>query len=363
MRMNSARSIALALLMVACSAAPAETTTTTSSTTTTTTTPTTTTSTTTPTTTTVPEELNRSPITGLEVDDPDLLNRRVMMIKIDNHPNAQPQAGINSADMVIELLVEGGFTRFITVWQESDSDFLGPNRSLRPTDYHLAPSLNWPTIVHSGGQPWVQAQARERDLHIMLPDERNPGNPPATWRQPGRRSPHNLWVNSVRVREMADDRGYTNLPPETPIWEFGPMPDANPASSVRVPFSDGTTTQWQWDAANGLWMRSQNNRPAMLVDADGNTTQIGFPVLITLYAEQYIEQAPAEGTSLPASRTIGSGRAFLFAEGSVIEGTWERTSEDEWFTLRGLAGEPLLIPPGKAWISLVPNTLGVTFEP
>lgn len=360
--MNTARLVALVLFASACSAATVETTTTSSTTTTTTTVPTTTTTVPTTTTTTVPEPL-RSPITGLEVEDPELIERRVMMIKIDNHPNALPQAGIDSADMVIEVLVEGGFTRFITVWHESDSEFLGPNRSLRPTDYHLAPALNWPTIVHSGGQPWVQAQARQRNLHIILPDERNAGNPPATWRLPGRRSPHNLWVNSVRVREMADERNFTNEGPTEPIWEFGPMPDADPASSVRIPFSDGTVVRWDWDAATSTWQRTQNNRETMVVDSEGTRTRLGVPVLIVLYVAQYTEQAPPGGTSLPGSRTVGSGRAMVFAEGMIVEGTWERATEEEWFSLSYADGAPILIPPGRAWVSLVPANRIVTHEP
>jgi hypothetical protein len=108
---TTTRLVALALVMAACSPAAVETTTSTTTTSTTSTSTTTTIPTTT--TTTLPEP-PRSPVTGLPVEDETLLDRRLVAVKIDNHPRARPHAGIDDADMVIEILVEGGFTRYMT---------------------------------------------------------------------------------------------------------------------------------------------------------------------------------------------------------------------------------------------------------
>ena len=109
MRTATAGFVALGLILSACAAGAAETTTTA---TTTTTTPTTTSSSTTtttvpPTTTTTVDDRELSLINGLPVEDPLQLERRVLAVKIDNHPRANPQSGIDKADMVIEVLVEG----------------------------------------------------------------------------------------------------------------------------------------------------------------------------------------------------------------------------------------------------------------
>jgi hypothetical protein len=93
---------ALGLLLSACSGSDAEETTT--STTAATTTTSEATTTTAPTTTV--DDRETSPINGLPVDDPEVLDRRVLAVKIDNHPNARPQSGVNHADVVIEVLVE-----------------------------------------------------------------------------------------------------------------------------------------------------------------------------------------------------------------------------------------------------------------
>ena len=151
MRTTFARLVAVSLLLTACSVAaeePVESSTTAAPSTTT---PSTSTTSTTATSTTAGIR-ETSLLNGLPVDDPALLDRRVLAVKIDNHTRATPQSGINHADMVIELNVEG-ITRFISLWHESDVDYLGPNRSGRPTDAALLPAFNEPTSPWGNGEP------------------------------------------------------------------------------------------------------------------------------------------------------------------------------------------------------------------
>ena len=55
-----------------------------------------------------------SPFTGLELSPELWLKRprRVIAFKVDNNLNARPQSGLQEADTVMEILVEGGMTRF-----------------------------------------------------------------------------------------------------------------------------------------------------------------------------------------------------------------------------------------------------------
>jgi len=357
MRTTIASLVALGLILSACASEEAE-----SPDTSTTTEPTTTTSTTTtstlPQTTTTIDTRETSVINGLPVDDPVLLDRRVLAVKIDNHPRANPQSGIDQADMVIELRVEG-ITRYIAVLHQSDSDFLGPMRSGRPTDPTLLAAFNEPTFVISGAQPWVTSLIVSKAVKLV-----GETGPPATFRSSERSAPHNLYVNTELLREVSDDREYPDEPPTGPIWEFGPISDdAEPASSVEIDFS-GNTVTWTWDEDLGLWLKTAYDRETTYRSEDGTEERLGVPVLVALYVEQYTARPPAgvSGSSLPASRTTGSGKAFVFADGRVIEGTWDRDSELEWFTLTDSDGETILAPPGKSWVSLVPSSGGLTFE-
>lgn len=351
MRTKTARMVALGLLLTACSAAAEPTTTTTS-----TTLPSTTTLP--PTTTTTNPDLDLSPVTGLPLEDPETGERRLLAVKIDNHPRAVPQSGIDHADMVIEILVEG-VTRLLTLWQESESEYLGPMRSGRPTDSFLLAGLNNPTFARSGAQEWVAAVAVLKGIHQI-----GEIGAPSTFRIRGRNAPHNLYVNTVELRNVADSRGHSDEPPP-PLWSFGPMPaNAEPASQITVRFG-GNIVRWEWDGRARAWLRTAYGAESMYRDEDGTESRVAVPVLIALHVEQYTERVPPgwTGQALPSSRTLGSGKAAVFADGKVIEGTWEREQETDWFTLTYDNGETLLVPPGRSWVSLVPNTGGLSYEP
>ena len=80
-----------------------------------------------------------SPFTGLELSPELWLKRprRVIAFKVDNNLNARPQSGLQEADTVMEILVEGGMTRFLAFYMDKTSSYVGPIRSARPTDPNL----------------------------------------------------------------------------------------------------------------------------------------------------------------------------------------------------------------------------------
>jgi len=359
MRTTAVRFVALGLILSACSVAEADPTTTSTSAAEQTTSTQATTTTLPPTTTSTVVELgDMSPVNGLPVEDPESLERRVLAVKIDNHPKANPQSGLNLADMVIELRVEG-ITRYISVWQQSDSEYLGPMRSGRPTDPTLLRAMNEPTFAISGAQDWVQNMIVGRDVHLL-----GEGGPPSTFRISSRSAPHNLYVNTIELRNRADANGYPDEPPEGPLWPFGEMSEyADPASQVTIDFS-GNEVLWNWDSEDGLWYRTGYGKESTYRDEDETEGPLGVPVLVALYTEQYIVSPPTgfSGSSLPSSITTGTGKAYVFADGRVIEGTWDRESELGWFILRDTNGEAILVPPGKVWVSLVPAHRGLTFQ-
>ena len=76
------------------------------------------------------------PLTGMPITDPALAARPALVVKIDNHPDARPQSGLNQADIVFELLVEG-ITRYALVFGSTLPTTVGPVRSARSSDIDL----------------------------------------------------------------------------------------------------------------------------------------------------------------------------------------------------------------------------------
>ncbi len=356
---------AFALFAASCTGEAAVTTTTTTAAPTTTVAPTTTTSststsTTIPTTTTSTSYVEgttvtthpagfASPVNGLPAEEEIKLDRAAIGVKIDNHPRARPQSGIMDADSVIELRVEGGLTRFITIFHDNDSDYLGPVRSVRPTDSTVLAALRAP-LVMSGGQPWVQAVHTSRGVGLI--GEGAAG----LFRISTKVAPHNLYGTTEGMREGAAALGFdTEMPGSLyPIveWDF---PDAI-AHEVVLDWSDVVTVEWRWDGE--VYRRTHNGEDHEIVDEEGNRQRITAEVLVVLGAEFYTQFPPpsdSDWQAVPALDTAGSGQAWVFARGRIWQGTWQRAQYDDSFQLLNTDGTPAGVPAGFSWVSVFPE--------
>lgn len=291
-----------------------------------------------------------SPVTGLPVADVDLLDRKLVAVKMDNHWNAQPQSGIEKADAVYELVVEGGLTRFIALFHNSDSDWLGPMRSARPTDWTLVRPLEGVLLI-SGGQPWITSKITRNGVALI-----GDLGPPLTARWNERRAPHNLYVNTYEARRVSAERGYGRKAPPT-LFNRGDLsgPEGATASYIFFDWSDDVDVVWRWDGTR--YLRSADGEPHLWRSRDGDDTgQIGADVLIVLMAERYTDCPPGEGSCVPAWNTVGENRAIVFGQGRYSEGRWRRESAGEWFRITDPRGNPITVPPGRLWIMIYPET-------
>jgi hypothetical protein len=123
-----------------------------------------------------------APLTGLP-GDPSLATKPVLIVKIDNHPEARPQAGLNQADIVYEEIVEG-ITRFAAVFQSTDAAPVGPIRSARTTDLNIFAAYGRPLIAWSGGNACGEGR---RSANIVDVGHGKLGTPGAYYCDPDRR--------------------------------------------------------------------------------------------------------------------------------------------------------------------------------
>jgi hypothetical protein len=311
---------------------------------------TTTSSTTTTTTTTLPSG-PPSLLNGLPVDDETLQERRVIAVKVDNHPEARPQSGIQDAGAVIELVVEAGITRFIALFHDTDTEYIGPIRSGRPTDPTLLKPLG-AVFQISGAQPWVQSIIRSDGVPFLGESS------PNTFRIPrgGRAYERTLYGTTPGMRDVSDNRGFPDDPPEDTGWfTFGEEPTATTETAEDIALSwsgDWPTVHWVWDGEQ--YLRFNGETPHEWVDQESEGEQIAADTLVVLTADQYIASG-SSGSAVPALDTVGSGQAFLFHSGGVVQGTWERGTIDEWFTITTLDGDPLVLPAGRLWVNIFPD--------
>ena len=76
------------------------------------------------------------PLTGLDVSgkDSSAQDHPVMVVKIDNTASSAPQEGLDSADLVVEELVEGGSTRLAAFFYSNIPDAVSYTHLTLPTN-------------------------------------------------------------------------------------------------------------------------------------------------------------------------------------------------------------------------------------
>ena len=297
-----------------------------------------------------------SPVNGLPMS-PSANNSIVIGIKNDNNVRARPQSGPQSADAVVEVLVEGGMTRFINIFYQSDTSYHGPIRSARPTD---------PTVLRPLGGVLVASGATGG----LIPEIIDMGVPVITDRRPeyfrisSRNAPHNLYADTNKLKTLAVAKGYVKDAIPQPLFPWGDPSITSWSSNsyLNLSFSSQTRTTWTWNGSSYVrtyydaYKGSSSGNVHNLIDKNGNQGQISTTTVIALFCEPYIHPL-----QLPSVKTVGNGRAIILHEGKLLDAFWKRGSNLDPFHITDKNGNSLYVPKGKVWISLVPNTKSPSF--
>lgn len=278
-----------------------------------------------------------APLTGRIGGD---ATNRVVIAKISNSSRARPQAGINSADLVLEVIVEGGIGRWIALYQTNLPGVVGPLRSVREVDPKLIEPFD-ARVLHSGGQPAVRAA-----IDRVAVDEGN-GRIPGYYRDPNRRRVYDLMYDLDRL----PDDGWTGT--VQPVLPFDPwIPNGGePATEIDVAMTGANTLAWAWE--QGRYVRSQSGTAA----ADASGAPITADSLIVLFVEQFdTGRRDSAGQPVPDFRVVGDGDAVVFRNGQAWPVTWERDSTAGFFRFVRPDGRELPLDPGRTWIHVTPTT-------
>ena len=283
-------------------------------------------------------EVPVNPLLGTPMEDPATASRPAMVVKIDNHPGARPQAGINQADIIFEENVEK-LTRYAAVFQSEGSDPVGPIRSGRFQDINLLGSLNKPLFVWSGGNSKVSSAIGKSDLVDLSYLKVNKDG--GFTRSDEYKAPHNLFAETTKLWTLAPAGSSA---PSTQ-FAYRTVSDANASTSkealgLKVSM-DGVKVQWDWDTAAKEWVKTQDGT----IVVDPADVALSVPNVIVLEVEY-------TNTYSPISKTLGSGKAYVFTNGVVYEGTWSRTDRLKAFELKDSAGGVIKLTPGQTFVEV-----------
>jgi hypothetical protein len=293
-----------------------------------------------------------SPLTGLGVPDEATTKQAVTGIMIENSQYARPQSGLTQAGVVFEAIAEGGITRFAALYQEAKPTLIGPVRSIRP--YYL----DWmaafdATIVHVGGS----ANALKTVRGGGFKDADQFFNGGYFWRATDRAAPHNVYTNFDNLDKLNKAKGYTGSTFNGWPRKEDTPPTAPNASKIDIDISyDLFNVHYNFDKDCDCYERylagekqldretGQNIKPKVVI-AMKVPTELGF-----------------EDGNREQMTTTGSGTAYVFQDGTVGVGTWNKAGAKDQLVFKNDHGEVIKLNRGQVFISVTAPYKSVSWQ-
>lgn len=321
----------------------------------------------------IPVEPSIWPLTGIAAQESHSLDP-VILVKVENDPVVRPQTGLDSADIVVEELVEGGMTRFAAIYQSNIPQVVGPVRSVRHVDAAIAAPIADAFVFSGGAKRTMNFLYRKIPATTTIVTEGGSG----MYRDSNHVAPHNVYLklpelisslapNNTPTKgliELRDDLSLTpsaTLPSSSPEPQLDTQLTTNTAiSKAKLKFSTNSQPTWHWDAASNSWLRFERSTP--FVTPEGK--QISTTNVLVLFVETmdagYTDPA---GNYVPRSVLTSGGSGFLLNAGVAAPIKWSKEKVASPISLYDTAGLDLALPVGTTWIELLPRIEGeINFE-
>ncbi|WP_422444154.1 DUF3048 domain-containing protein [Thermoanaerobacterium sp. DL9XJH110] len=291
-----------------------------------------------------PASMVKNPLTGLDMDA-EFENRRPMAVMVENEAGARPQSGLDKADVVYEILAEGGITRFLAIYLGKQCEEIGPVRSARP--YFVDYATEYDGIyVHYGASP--QAYADLKKLNVDAIDGIYDGV--TFWRDKSRSKPHNAYTSTERILKTSEKRGFLKTT-RLKVWNF--TDESTPSNgqelrSFNLKYFNNYYVGYAYDPSRKVYKRFINGKP----HTDRRT---GETLLVKNIIVQFADSKVIDEVGRMDIKTTGSGKGYYISEGFFTEIRWQKGSRVGRTKYTLADGTELRINPGNTWIQVMPQ--------
>jgi hypothetical protein len=272
--------------------------------------------------------------------------RPAVAVRISNSPDARPQSGVESADLVIETLTEGGTTRLIAFFHCSPASTAGPVRSARMDDAALVSPFS-KLFAFSGANAPVMEELESSALTLVT--EAESGS--TLHRVPaGSTDVNSVNADVTALRSLARATGAGK--PSTGFRFGAAQRPKTSVSTIELDFG-GTTVGYRWGKAG--WARSQDG--AAFRDASGRQVKTTNVLVQEVDATPSKSLFDSAGVASPRFDLVGSGRAWLFRDGKMVHGTWTDSGAGAP-VFKTSKGAVMNLARGRTWLEMVPSADG-----
>ena len=285
-------------------------------------------------------------------------NDRPIAVMIDNHSDAWPQAGLNQAYMVYEIIVEGGETRLMALFKGADLDKIGPVRSARHyfIDYAME---NDAIYVHFGQSPQAQSDIKKYDI-----DDINGIAEDGTtfWRVKDKYAPHNAVTSTEKLLESAKSKNYRTTSTEESVLNYVTdevnLEEGQVADAVTIPHSDLQTVRYEYDKENKVYVRYARGEEQTDWDTEEPVTTKN--IIITFCNNYTLSDSENKGRQ--GLKNIGTFDGYYITNGRAIQIQCIKNSREEKTIYQDMNGNEIQVNDGNTFVNICPTNANVEIE-
>lgn len=295
---------------------------------------------------------NQNPLTGLELRT-EAIGKRPVAVMVENSPEARPQWGLSSPDVVVEGVVEGGITRMMWLYADAeDIPKVGPTRSARHDYVELAEGFD-AIYVHFGGSTYAYDALKKDGVDDI--DGMYAGGYFARDKSRKVASEHTAYTTGENLRKAISEKGL-----RTDIKEANASPfvfadtkqtlSGGTCNSVLAVFSKDYKHTFKYNAEDGLYYNHMNS--SEMKDANGATMAVSNVLIL------YTGVSPVPGSDKHKDWDLSSGTGVYVSNGTYQNIKWSKgtaSTPTAPLKLTDESGAPLKLNTGKMWIGFVPD--------
>ena len=283
---------------------------------------------------------------------------RPIAVMIDNHTGAWPQAGLNQAYLVYEIIVEGGETRLMALFKGVNIDRIGPVRSARHyfIDYAME---NDAIYTHFGWSPQAQRDISKFSINNINGITESEST---FWRAKGKVSPHNVLTSTEALLKVANAKKYKTKSNTESVLNYVTddvkLEEGQSATSVTIPHSTLQKVKYEYDEQNQVYKRYARNKAQTDWDTGNNITTKN--IIITLCDNYTLDDGENKGRQ--ELKNIGTFNGYYITNGKAIKIKCIKEARNLQTRYEDLQGNEIKVNDGNTWINICPTDANVEIK-
>ena len=277
---------------------------------------------------------------------------RPIAVSINNNHAAWPQAGLQDAYLSYELIAEGGITRILAFFKDTNTEKIGSVRSARHyfLDYVLE---NDAIFVHYGHSP--QALSDIKSLSINNINGMYDGSTFYRDKTLKRASEHTAFTTMEKIKNTIKSKGYRTETDNGTLLKYSAVnkdyskdENSKTANKVSITYSDYQTTSYEYDKENKVYkMYMSNKEHTDLV----TNKQYTVKNIITYQ----VENSAIDKKGRQNLYNTGKGEGYFISNGIATKINWSKVTRSAKTKYTLMDGNELVVNDGNTWIHIQPK--------